>query len=106
HARHFRDVMLCTLYLTRLAKLPPRPAALLVLAALVHDFHHDGHDDGSQPFRLETLALERAAPYLRRAGVTPDEQALLSAFVLATNAARGWPFARACLLAHGASRPR
>jgi len=104
HARHFRDVMLCTLYLARLAGVPPRSMALLVLAALVHDFHHDGRDDGSQPFRLETLALARTRPYLRQAGVAQAEQALLGAFVLATNAACGWPFARACHLAHGAGQ--
>jgi hypothetical protein len=105
HAGHLCDVLLSSLYLACLVKLDRRHSALLVLAALIHDFHHDGTGNGSEPFRLEALAVRGASAYLESARVTGEEQALLAALVLATDFVAGCPFARACHAAHDSGQP-
>src|SRR5690606_14943481 len=50
-AKHCCEVLLCTLFLARLAALTPREQAQVVFCALVHDFHHDTHADGLNPFQ-------------------------------------------------------
>jgi hypothetical protein len=42
NARHFCEVLLCALAIAQLAALSRHEQALLLLAALLHDFHHDG----------------------------------------------------------------
>ena len=93
--RHFCEVVLCALFLAQLVQLARREQALVVLAALLHDFHHDGRPNG-QPFRLELRSVAAARPYLQEAGVDLAEQAALSTLVLATDSARGVPLARCC----------
>jgi hypothetical protein len=93
--RHFCEVVLCALFLAQLAQLAQREQALVVLAALLHDFHHDGRPNG-RPFRLEQQSLAAARPYLQDAGVGLAEQVALSTLVLATDSARGVPMARCC----------
>jgi hypothetical protein len=66
------------------------------LAALVHDFLHDGTTNGGQAFRLEQLAVSSARPYLVRSGVAPDEIERIAAIVLATEMTQGVPYARRC----------
>lgn len=98
--QHFLEVMLSTRYLARLVGLDARRSACVVTAGLIHDFHHDGSRGASAPFRLELLALEKAAPYLNEAGVDADTRASLEALVLATEPRTGVPYARACWLHH------
>jgi hypothetical protein len=98
--QHFLEVMLSTRYLARLAGLDARRSARVVTAGLIHDFHHDGSRGASAPFRLELLALEKAAPYLNHAGIDADSRTSLEALVLATEPRTGVPYARACWLRH------
>jgi hypothetical protein len=93
--RHFCEVVLCALFLAQLAQLAQREQALVVLAALLHDFHHDGRPNG-QAFRLERRSLAAARPYLQEAGVDVAEQVALATLVLATDSAYGVPMARCC----------
>lgn len=94
--QHFCEVLLSALYLSQLAALAPREQAQLLLAALVHDFHHDGRGNKGAPFRLEKLAIAAAQPYLQAAGVAEDERVKLAAVVMATEVSSGVPFSRQC----------
>jgi hypothetical protein len=96
NCQHFCEVLLSALYLSLLAALAPREQAQLLLAALVHDFHHDGRGNKDAPFRLEKLAIAAARPYLQAAGVTEDERARIAAIVMATEISVGVPFGRQC----------
>ena len=107
NAQHFCEVVLSALYLSLLAGLAPRETTQLLVAALVHDFHHDGTTNANVPFRLERLAAEATAPYLEAAGVSPEERARIAAMVFATEVVTGTRFARECYLhlAGGGPRP-
>jgi hypothetical protein len=98
--RHFLEVMLCALYLARIAGLDRARSARVTTAALAHDFHHDGSRSSDSPFRLEALAAEKTDDYARDAGVAPELREQLRALVLATEPRTGVPFARACLDHH------
>lgn len=98
--RHYLEVMLCALYLSRTQRLSTQRAGRVVTAALVHDFHHDGSRSSDAPFRLEALAAAKAEPYLRDAGVSRELREQLCALVLATQPGAGVPFARACMEHH------
>ncbi len=98
--QHFLEVMLSALYLARLHKLAPERTQRLVTAGLIHDFHHDGSRLGAEPFRLETLALQKARPYLQAAAVDAAQCHKLETLVLATEPRAGVPFARACWNRH------
>ena len=105
NTRHFLEVMLCALYLSRTEGLPNERAVRVVTAGLIHDFHHDGSRSSDRPFRLEALAAEKAEPYLRDAGVAPELRDQLDALVLATQPSLGVPFARACMDHHAGTAP-
>jgi hypothetical protein len=96
---HFREVLLCTVAITELAELPAHQRALLYVAAVAHDFHHDGQPN-REPYRLEKLAVEKMQPYLIEAGVAAQDRQTLAALILATETASGVGFARACYDAH------
>jgi hypothetical protein len=98
NSQHFCEVMLSALYLSMRASLNPRQQVPLLFAALAHDFHHDGTMNKNQAFRLERLAAQAAAPYLYAAGVAADDQAAVTALILATETSVGVPFARECHL--------
>lgn len=98
NAQHFCEVLLSALYLSLLARLAPREQMQVLLAAMAHDFHHDGTSNANAPFRLERIAAEAAAPYLEAAGVSPDERARIAAMVYATEVETGTRFARECHL--------
>jgi hypothetical protein len=95
NARHFCEVLLCALAIAQLAALAPQEQALLMLAALLHDFHHDGGKRLS-PFRHERRSLAAAAPYLEDAGVAVPDRAMLATLILATESVCGVPLARCC----------
>ncbi len=98
NAQHFCEVLLSALYLTLLAGVTANAKAEVLIAALVHDFHHDGTKNISATFRLESLSAERTTPYLEAAGVSPEVRARVAAMVFATEVTRGTHFARACHL--------
>jgi hypothetical protein len=97
---HFCEVILCALFIAQLAGLTRREQAQVLIAALLHDFHHDGDTNGAEAFRLELIACRKAQPYLAKAQVPPDEQARISALILSTEITMGVPLARACYAKH------
>ncbi len=106
NSQHLCEVVLCSLFLGRQAGLSHTRQARVVVAALVHDFRHDGTTNAGQAFRLEQLAVTSAQPYLARSGVTPDEIERVAAIVLATDMTRGVPYARHCFRFHHQVDPR
>jgi hypothetical protein len=96
NTQHFCEVLLGALCLSNLETLDAHERALLLFAALVHDFHHDGRYVKGAHFRLERKAAEAAAPYMAQAGVAPDDRERIAALVLATDLVTGVPFARGC----------
>lgn len=99
NSQHLCEVLLCTVAIGRTAALPKRELALVHLAALIHDFRHDGQSNGS-PFRLEKLAITSAAPYFDNACMAKDERQIISALVLATEYDEGAAYARKCFEYH------
>jgi hypothetical protein len=106
--QHFCEVMLGALYLSLRAPLEPPLQAQLLVAALAHDFHHDGRSSKETPFRLERLTVRATAPYLEAAGIPADEQRRIVALILATETTIAAPIARRCYrhLALGDVAPR
>ncbi len=98
--QHFCEVMLSSLCLGRQAHLEQSQLMELLVAALIHDFHHDGSINGEQAFRLELLAITHAEPYFQAAGVSPEQIERISALVLATDIRHGVPFAVRCYRHH------
>lgn len=96
NCQHIREVVLCSLFLARQTDLAPARQGRVAVAAMVHDFHHDGTTNAGESFRLERLAVAAARPYLICAGVTPDEIERIAAIVLATELTIGAPYARRC----------
>lgn len=99
NSQHYCEVLLCALFIGGMAGLAPRERALVQLAAILHDFHHDGKVNGD-PFRLELLAVEKAQPYLTAAGVAADERRCVTALILATETMTGASLARQCHARH------
>ena len=96
NSQHFCEVLLSALCLALLAALPERERAALLVAALAHDFHHDGKTVQGMPYRLERASVEAALPYLKTAGVPEDDRARITALILATEVSQAVAFARAC----------
>lgn len=96
NSQHTCEVVLCSLLLARQAGLSPPHRARVAVAALAHDFRHDGTTNADERFRLEQLAVDSAHPYLRRAGVAPAERERIAGLVLATEPSIGVPYARRC----------
>jgi hypothetical protein len=103
NAQHFCEVMLSAFYLSLLAGVAAREKAELLVAALAHDFHHDGSTNANVPFRLERLSAEAASPYLEAAGVPTDAQVRIRAMIFSTEVSVGARFARECHLHFAAS---
>jgi hypothetical protein len=105
NAQHFCEVVLSALYLSLLAGVAARQKVELLVAALVHDFHHDGSTNANVPFRLEGLSAQAASPYLQAAGVPRDVEARVTAMIFATEVSVGTRFARECHLHFAAGGP-
>jgi hypothetical protein len=104
-ARHFCEVLLCALAIAQLACLTQQEQGLLLLAALLHDFHHDG-GKRLYPFHHELCSLAAASSYLDAAGVAVADRAVLATLILATESVCGVPLARCCHAWHsGAMTP-
>lgn len=95
NARHSCEVLLCALAIAQLAALTRHEQTLLLLAALLHDFHHDG-GKRPYPFHHELCSLAAASPYLADAGVAATDRAALATLILSTESAGGVPLARCC----------
>ena len=105
--RHFLEVVLCALELSRRARLRDAATLSVLVAAVMHDFHHDGSAGGRQAFRLERLAVRKGLPYLQAAGAASEALQRIACLVLATETSLGVPFARAYHAFHlgGAASP-
>lgn len=106
NSRHFCEVLLSALYLSLRGAVAPDEHARLLVAALAHDFHHDGKSDPGAPFRLERVAVEATMPYLAAAAVPEGECARIAALILATQVSTAVPFARRCYLHFFGDDPR
>jgi CRP/FNR family cyclic AMP-dependent transcriptional regulator len=96
NSQHICEVVLCSLFLGQQAGLSSERLMRVVVAALVHDFRHDGTTNAGESFRLERLAVAAAGPYLEQARVAPEEIERIAALVLATEVRAGVPYARRC----------
>ncbi len=97
---HFREVivLLCLLMAKHNAiapfKLSSHDIALLLIAACIHDFSHDGEGNilkgAHMPSRLEKRAFSRAEPFLAKA-LSHDTQAMdkIALFLICTDVSRG-----------------
>lgn len=103
--RHFLEVVLCALDLSRRARLPDAATLNVLVAAVMHDFHHDGSPGDRKAFRLERLAVRKGLPYLQAAGAASEALRRIASLVLATETSLGVPFARACHAFHRGSAP-
>lgn len=104
--QHVCEVMLCSHYLARSVDLGPHETLEIILAALFHDFRHDGDSLNDAPFRLERNSINLARPYLLAAGVTEGQCRKLAALVLATHPQAGLPVAHAYYSHHHRAAPR
>lgn len=107
NAQHFCEVLMCAHFLSLLVDLDIHTRLEVVLAALIHDFHHDGLPNDLTPFRLERRSVNQAMPYLTEAGIPEMQRRRISALVLATEMVNGLAIALACHAYHieGASQP-
>jgi hypothetical protein len=105
NAQHFCEVMLGANFISLLADLDANSRLEVVLAALIHDFQHDGKGNGQVPFRLERQSVNAAMPYLVDAGVPEMQRRQIAALVLATEAANGVAMALACHAHHVGAAP-
>lgn len=90
---HYRKVLLSTIrqisihneiYRDTKWELRTRDIALMITAANIHDFMHDGNETGEVPMRLEKQSIELARPFLEEAGVGDGFIADLEVMVLST----------------------
>ena len=84
NSQHVCEVMLSAYYLSLLGNLNKEETAEIVLAALVHDFRHDGKFNGDILFRLERFAVDESLPYLTAARTSPAQQKKIAALILGT----------------------
>ncbi len=100
NTQHFCEVMMSAFFLALLDGFDVEARCEMAVAALMHDFHHDGQGNGTTPYRLERIAVAQSVPYLVAAGVAPQQQLRLAALVLATDVVHGLPIAHACHAHH------
>ncbi|GEM_PF-1334644 len=97
---HYRDILCSTFRLLTLHRhrasidkdlydLPPETAALMLVAACVHDYCHDGRgnniDGVHTPMRLEKNAFDKAEPSLRQFGLPQSELERVRVMILTTD---------------------
>ena len=100
NSQHFCEVMFCANYLSLKVGLDESTRLEVVLAALLHDFHHNGGRNGTIPFRLERISVDKAIPYLMRENIPKKQQRRITALILATDISVGLLTARACYAHH------
>jgi len=101
NTNHFREVFVMIMRLCSthnwLNDIPhdqfyPTDVLLMLIAAAVHDFAHDGKgnfpNDRHQPSRLEKEAFVQARPFLQAAGLTEDELSAVELMILTTDVSR------------------
>lgn len=103
HRRHLCEVMLGANFLARLHALSDPLVAEVILAALIHDYAHDGKPNGAVAFRLERQSVKLTEPVLASATVPAWQRQRLAALVLSTDVASGHKIALDCYRGHRSS---
>jgi hypothetical protein len=108
NSQHTCEVMLSSYFLSLLRGLNKHETAEIILAALIHDFQHDGRINGDVSFRLERHAINEATPYLLATEITEVQQRNIAALILSTDITIGLNIARASYAhhVHGSSLPK
>lgn len=92
--RHFMEVFATAALLGQHAlkenRIERKDFALLLTAALIHDYGHDGGVNGPVQFRLESLAVDKSKARLGAAGATKGELAIIRDFVLTTDVSKNF----------------
>lgn len=74
-------------------KLNADDILILMIAAAIHDFAHDGQGNVVKgkhtPSRLENKAIEEAKPFLMASGCTEESYEIISALILSTDVSHG-----------------
>lgn len=96
---HLCEVLLCAIGISNLVSMSPHEKTLLFVAAVAHDFHHDGQHN-VRPYRLELQAAIKAKSYLLNAGVSAQDGRIISTLILATEMQTGVSIARTCYAKH------
>jgi 3'5'-cyclic nucleotide phosphodiesterase len=105
NSQHCCEVMLSSYFLALTAGLKQQQTAEIVLAALGHDFRHDGKAGGDIPFQLERNSVNQAGAFLLASGMDAARQRKFAALILATNTTIGLPIALACHAHHSRGAP-
>lgn len=100
NSQHYCEVMLCSYFLSLLSGMDEQAIAEIALAALIHDYRHDGKLNGDIPFRLERKAINEVLPYLVMAKAEQAQQQCLATLVLSTEPLHGVNIVRMCYLHH------
>ena len=96
--QHYCEVALTAYFICLAEQAGQHETQRILLAALVHDFVHDG---GSRtPFELERASVRGAIPILRAAGVRAAEIDKITALVLCTDPSVGTRYMSDTLRAH------
>lgn len=61
---------------------------LVLAAALIHDYKHDGTNNRGEQYRLEKIAMDSAEPFLAEAGASKQDLSIIRAFVLTTDVSK------------------
>lgn len=100
--QHFCEVALTAYILCLLNQQGARATQLVLLAALLHDFVHEGAP--SEAFVLERASVDQARGALVRAGLSPADIRRVTALVLATDVVQGNAFMAAVCRVHADGR--
>jgi hypothetical protein len=96
--QHFCEVALTAHILCRLDRLGVGATQFVLLAALIHDFVHEGGVHAA--FRQERASVDRVRPLLETAGLDTPQLGRMTALVLATDWSCGTGFMAAACKAH------
>jgi len=98
--QHTVEVLSCAQVMALLDARSPKPLdaetrMTLLLAALIHDWHHDGGVNGEEYFRLEKIALRAAKPYFSALSLLQQQK--IDLMVRTTDVSGPHQFARTAL---------
>ena len=96
--QHFCEVALTAHVLCLLNRFDTPATQFILLAALLHDFVHDG--GAHPPFLQERASVHAAATLLAAAGLDADQVDRLTAMVLSTDVAHGTVFMSSACRSH------
>lgn len=105
NAQHVCEVLLSAHYIGLLAQLGAQEHRQLLLAALIHDYDHDGSVNGPRQFHLERHSVRVVQAHLDANAVTAAIRPRLAAMILTTEIALGLPYTRSWYRHHYQGEP-